>query len=170
MFSGWTVQRAFPGSGAFGGMIASCALFLFGAAVSVAAWNYEIGELRRMGPGYFPMLLGATLCLFAVLIALQDAKDRILNSKLARRTLDSGAILRFRWRALVMPLLAILLFATLLETAGFIPAVIASVAAAGCAERSNRPAQIAIIAAVTAIFTSVVFVYLLGTPMRLLVV
>ena len=152
------------------GMIAGSALILFGAAVFLAAWNYEIGELRRMGPGYFPMLLGATLCVFAALIALQGAKDRILNGNHAGRKLDSGAILRFRWRPLVMPLLAILLFATLLETAGFVPAVIASVAAAGLAERSNRPAQIAIIAVVTAIFTSVVFVYLLGIPLRLLVI
>ena len=152
------------------GMIAGSALFLFGAAVFLAAWNYEIGELRRMGPGYFPMLLGATLCIFAVLIALQGAKDRILNGKYAGRMLDSDAILRFRWRPLVMPLLAILLFATLLETAGFVPAVIASVAAAGSAEHSNGPAQIAIIAVVTAIFTSVLFVYLLGIPLRLLVI
>ena len=69
-----------------------------------------------------------------------------------------------------MPLLAILLFASLLESAGLVPAVVASVAAAGFAERSNSPFVIAVIAAVTAVFTSVVFVHLLGIPLRLFAV
>lgn len=50
------------------------------------------------------------------------------------------------------------------------PAVVASVAAAGFAERSNSPFVIAVIAAVTAVFTSVVFVHLLGIPLRLFAV
>ena len=151
-------------------MLAGPVLLLFGAAVFAAAWTYEIGELRRMGPGYFPMLLGATLCLFAALIALQDAKDRISSGRRARRTIRSGTGNRFQWRPRILPLFAILLFAMLLETAGFVPAVIAAVATAGFAERSNSSLAIAVIAAATAIFTSTVFVYLLGIPFRLFAV
>lgn len=149
---------------------ASAALFLFGAAVIFLSWSYEIGELRRMGPGYFPMLLGVTLCVFAILIAVQDAKKRKARNESPVETMQPLAVLRVRWRPLFMPLLAILLFASLLESAGLVPAVVASVTAAGFAERSNSPFVIAVIAAVTAVFTSVVFVHLLGIPLRLFAV
>ena len=148
-------------------MMASAVLFLFGAAVFILSWSYEIGQLRRMGPGFFPMLLGATLCLFALLIALQDAKERMSRNEHTRTTLLAFSDFKLRWRPLCMPLLAILLFATLLESAGLVPAVVASVAVAGFAERSNSPGVIAVIAALTAVFTSVVFVRLLGIPFRL---
>lgn len=147
--------------------MASAVLFLFGATVFFLSWSYDIGQLRRMGPGYFPMLLGATLCVFALLIALQDAKERMSRNERSRTTSLSYPVLRLRWRPLCMPLLAILVFASLLESAGLVPAVVASVAAAGYAERSNLPGVIAVIAAVTAVFTSVVFVQLLGIPFRL---
>lgn len=147
--------------------MASAILFLFGATVFALSWSYEIGQLRRMGPGYFPMLLGATLCLFALLIALQDAKERMSRKERSRTTSLSFSVLRLQWRPFCMPLLAILLIASLLESAGLVPAVVASVAAAGFAERSNSPGVIAVIAAVTAVFTSVVFVQLLGIPFRL---
>ena len=148
-------------------MMASAVLFLFGATVFLLSWSYEIGQLRRMGPGYFPMLLGATLCLFALLIAVQDAKERMSRNERSRATTLSLSVLRLRWRPLCMPLLAILIFASLLESAGLVPAVVTSVAAAGLAERGNSPGVIAVIAAVTAVFTSVVFVQLLGIPFRL---
>ncbi len=151
-------------------MMASAALFLFGATVFVASWSYEIGHLRRMGPGYFPMLLGATLCTLAVLIALQEMKKRTSRDTRASRMAPSFAVLRPDWRPLLLPLLAILLFAALLETAGLVPAVIASVLTAGFAERSNVPVVVMGIAIVTAIFISVVFVQLIGIPFRLFAV
>ena len=149
--------------------MASAALFLFGAAVFIASWSYEIGQLRRMGPGYFPMLLGATLCVLAVLIALQEMKERRTRDGSAHGMAPSLAIPWLSWRPLLLPLLAILLFAALLETVGLVPAVIASVLTAGFAERSNAPFVIVAIAILTAVFTSVVFVHLIGIPFRLLV-
>ena len=151
-------------------MKAGLPLLAFGAAVFAASWSYEIGELRRMGPGYFPMLLGAALCVFAVLIVLQDARARLAGGSEADRPASPPGHLRHLGRSAILPLAAILLFAVLLETAGLFPAVVASVAAAGFAERSNKLLTVLAIAVATAIFVSVVFVYALGIPLRLFVI
>lgn len=150
-------------------MKAGLPLFAFGAAVFAASWSYEIGELRRMGPGYFPMLLGAVLCIFAFLIVLQDARERLAGGRRAERPETPAVRLGVVWRPVVLPLAAVVLFAALLETAGLFPAVVASVAVAGFAERSNKPVTVLVIAVATAIFVSAVFVYALGIPLRLFV-
>ena len=150
-------------------MKAGIPLFLFGAVVFVASWSYEIGQLRRMGPGYFPMLLGATLCLFAVLISLQDVWKGIARDTPSEAPILPSVHPRQIWRPLLLPLFAILLFASLLNTAGLVPAVIASVTCAGLAERSNSIRSVVAIAFATAVFTALVFVYGLGVPLRLFV-
>ena len=150
-------------------MKAGLPLLAFGAAVFAASWSYEIGELRRMGPGYFPMLLGAVLCIFALLIVLQDARERLASGRRAERPETPAVRLGHVWRPVILPLAAVALFAALLETTGLFPAVVASVAAAGFAERSNRPLTVFAIAIATAGFVSAVFVYALGIPLRLFV-
>ena len=150
-------------------MKAGLPLFAFGAAVFAASWSYEIGELRRMGPGYFPMLLGAVLCVFAVLIVLQDARERRAGARQAEGPAIPAVRPGHVWRPVILPLAAIGLFAALLHSAGLVPAVVACVAAAGFAERSNKPLTVLVIAVATAIFVSAVFVYALGIPLRLFV-
>ena len=157
----------------FGGnrsdMKAGLPLFAFGAALFAASWTYEIGELRRMGPGYFPMLLGAVLCIFALLIVLEDGRKRLARARRVARPETPAVRLGEVWRPVVLPLAAVVLFAALLETAGLFPAVVACVAAAGFAETGNRLPTVLVIAIATAIFVSAVFVYALGIPLRLFV-
>lgn len=40
------------------------------AAAGWAAMHYDIGTLRRMGPGFFPLVLGTVLVLLGLVIAL----------------------------------------------------------------------------------------------------
>lgn len=153
-----------------GGWIAGAVLFVFGASVFAASWSYEIGSLRRMGPGYFPMLLGAVLCGFALLILWQDLKNATTKTPNVSAQACEPVREHGIWRPAFMPLVAILLFAVLLETAGLVPAVFACVTVAGLAEPNNSlPAVLAIAAAAT-VLVSAVFVYALGIPLRLFVV
>ena len=116
------------------------------------------------------MLLGATLCLFAVLILLQDVRKGLARNRLSEPSTPFSINLFQLWRPVLLPLFAILIFASLLNTAGLVPAVIASVTCAGLAEPSNSIRSVVAIAVATAVFTSLVFVYGLGVPLRLFVV
>lgn len=139
----------------------ACALFLIGAAVSIGAFSYEVGALRRMGPGYFPLLLGIALCLLSGLVLFEDRGSRDQSAYVS-----SHVWLR-HGRALLFPLGGILLFAALIKAAGFLPAVFACTLLAGFADRTNRPVPLVLIAVVVAIFAATVFVFGLGIPVRL---
>ena len=41
-----------------------------GGAFAVGATNYTVGEGARMGPGYFPLMLGSLLALLGLAITL----------------------------------------------------------------------------------------------------
>ncbi|TQM92203.1 MAG: tripartite tricarboxylate transporter TctB family protein [Roseinatronobacter sp.] len=59
------MQRDWPDI--FGGLL----LAILGAGAALwAAMYYDMGSLRRMGPGFFPVLLGAALFLLGLVIAL----------------------------------------------------------------------------------------------------
>ena len=54
---------------------AALLLGLFGLYVIVQGSGYEMGSLRRMGPGFFPVMIGSVLLLFAVLLVLEVSVD-----------------------------------------------------------------------------------------------
>lgn len=43
-----------------------------GIAFAVGATNYEVGSAARMGPGYFPLMLGAILALLGIAITVKS--------------------------------------------------------------------------------------------------
>lgn len=83
-------------------------LALLGLAVAgYAAAQYDFGSLRRMGPGFFPVVLGLVLAVLGALIAL---------SALGR----PGQVRPFAWRETIGILGALLLFGLLLNRIGFV--------------------------------------------------
>ncbi len=59
------MQRDWPE--VWGGLI----LAIVGIGAALYAWqNYDMGTLRQMGPGFFPVAIGAALCGFGLVIAL----------------------------------------------------------------------------------------------------
>ena len=82
-----------------------------GAAAMLIARNYPFGTALRMGPGYFPIILGALLIVFGLAILAYGLRSR---EKIARSWSLRGLI--------VLPL-SLVLFGVLMEHAGFIPAM-----------------------------------------------
>jgi len=93
--------------------------------VLYASTQYDIGSLRRMGPGFFPALLGGVLAVLGLMIALPA---------LAR----NGSPIRIAWKEALAVLMAILVFATGLERAGLVPVTLASVLIASIAAPDRR--------------------------------
>ena len=82
-----------------------------GAAFGYGATNYSIGTGGRMGPGYFPLLLGTLLAILGVVITIKG---------LLAKTPDGDKIGKWAWKPLVFIIAANLLFGVLL---GGLPSV-----------------------------------------------
>jgi hypothetical protein len=76
-----------------------------GGAFAVGATTYNIGDGARMGPGYFPLMLGILLAILGAAIMLQA---------MVVETLDGGKIGKWAWRPLIFVIGANLAFGVLL--------------------------------------------------------
>jgi hypothetical protein len=87
-------------------------LIAIGAGAMSIARNYPFGTALRMGPGYFPVVLGGLLVVFGLY--------------LAGSSMRGGGEIESPWslRALAVLPLSLVLFGLLTERAGFIAALI----------------------------------------------
>jgi hypothetical protein len=76
-----------------------------GAAFAIGATNYTVGNAARMGPGYFPLLLGSLLALGGVFVLL---------ASLRTERADGGLIGKIAWKPLFLIVGANLVFGILL--------------------------------------------------------
>jgi len=81
-----------------------------GAAFALGAREYDMGTAGRMGPGYFPLMLGIILAVIGVIVTLQSFGER-------REGEELGAI---AWKPLIFIISANLIFGLLL---GGLPSV-----------------------------------------------
>ena len=72
-----------------------------GIAFAIGAGNYSIGNGARMGPGYFPLILGVILTLLGGAITFKA---------LVVETVDGDPIGKFAWKPLFFIILANLVF------------------------------------------------------------
>jgi hypothetical protein len=143
------------------GRLTAICLFFLGCVIAVSSLSYEIGTLRRMGAGYFPMILGLALCVIAAAMFFDKAQP-LVDEKEER---EPG--IASRSRALLFPLGGILAFVSLIELAGFAPALFFGAVLAGLADPENSLIELCIIGALVTGFATLVFVYALGIPVQL---
>jgi hypothetical protein len=123
-----------------------------GVAAVVVARNYPMGTATRMGPAYFPTIVGAVLAVIG-LIAL------------VRSFLQPGEPIKgFAVRPLVLVLGATVLFAVLVRSAGLVVALIVLVMVSAFASAMFRWVPSLALAIGLAVFSVVVFVKALGLP------
>ncbi len=91
-------------------VLAGAAFALIGGAFVVGSLGYELGTPLRMGPGYFPLLVGA------ILVALGLAV--VGKGLVAGEVVDFGAI---PWRAITVIVLALVFFGFAVRQLGFVP-------------------------------------------------
>ncbi|MEO1902705.1 MAG: tripartite tricarboxylate transporter TctB family protein [Alcanivorax sp.] len=130
---------------------AALLLGLLGLYVIAQGSGYDMGSLRRMGPGFFPVMIGSVLVLFAVLLVLE-----VWHSEKEKNF----------W--IPRPILAItagfVAFAALLERAGLVPATVALVLLVSLAEKPVRPVAAVATAVGLSVLGVLVFVYGFGIP------
>lgn len=115
-----------------------------------------IGTARRMGPGYFPLLLsGLLFVLGAILMVRGLAKGP-----------DTG-IHPMPWRGLLMILGATIFFGATVRGLGLVPTTAISVLLSAYASQRMTLRLAAILSVVLTIFVLAAFHYGLGLPLRL---
>jgi len=119
------------------------------------AQDYEMGTAVRMGPGYFPNVLGSVLALVG-LIALLRSFMR-----------PGEAIGRLAWREAVLVLGATALFGMLVRGAGLALSVLVLVVISSYASRQFRLRSSVFLALGLAVFGVLVFIKGLGIPLPL---
>lgn len=126
-----------------------------GAGAMLIARAYPFGSALRMGPGFFPTLLGGILVLFGLSIMARGLRHR--------------ARIQARWslRALVMLPLSLVLFGVLMERAGFVPALVGLVFVSAAAGRQFRLVEVLVLTVVLTGLSVAIFIWGLGLPYSL---
>lgn len=131
-----------------------------GLAFAIGATNYKIGEGARMGPGYFPIMLGVILALIGVVILLTG---------LGSRRVEKGQVGRWAWRPVGYILGANLLFGLALggvpslhvPAMGLIVGIYALVLVSSLASKTFKLHKVLVLATVLSVGSYLAFIVLL---------
>ncbi len=125
----------------------------FGLAAVWIGQEYPMGTAGRMGPAYFPVVLGGLLSLIGAIA-------------LVRSFIVRGEPLeKFAVKPLVLIILAVVLFGFLVRGAGMVVAVSVLVLVSACASQRFNLVHSLLLAAGAALFCVAVFVWGLGLPL-----
>jgi uncharacterized membrane protein len=133
-------------------------LIVVGAGSVIIARNYAFGTSLRMGPGYFPSVLGGGLVLFGLYLVVVGLKR---NEKM-----EGGN--NWSLRALIVLPLSLVLFGLLMEHAGFIPALLVLIFGSAAASTEFKLVEVLLLSIGLTAFSVALFIYGLGLPYPLL--
>lgn len=133
--------------------------FVIGCLAMLVAHNYRYGSALRMGPGYYPTLLGGALVAFGILIMIKGLRS---NEKI------KGRMSVHAWRALIILPVTLVLFGLLVEQAGLIPALVVLCVGSAAAGSQFKLVESLLLTLVLTGVSVVLFVWCLGLPYPLI--
>ena len=116
-------------------------------AIIVKAFEYPMGTTSRMGPGYFPFVLGILMAVLGAAIIFESLAT------------EGGPVNKFAWRPLVFILGAVVIFGLIVKLAGMAISIIILVTVAAFGGHEIKLNEVVIAGVVLAIFSVLVFVY-----------
>jgi hypothetical protein len=121
--------------------------------VGIAALFIALASQYRMGPGYFPIMVGALLAILGAVVA-----GRAL-------AFDGPPLPSFNPRPLLVTLVAVVLFGLAIERLGLAAAILVLVMVSAFADRDVRLLPSLALAVLLIAFSVTAFVWLLGLPL-----
>ena len=121
----------------------------FGLGFVVFARQYDMGTAARMGPAFFPTMLGGLLLLLGVVVSIKG---------LTVPTND-GKVAQFHFKPLVLVLGAVVAFGLLLRPAGLLVSIAALVVISSLGGDEFRLRDVLLLTVGLAILVLVVFIY-----------
>ena len=131
-------------------------LLAIGVTAVVIARNYPFGTSLRMGPGYFPTVLGSILALFGLWFVVKAFRST--------ETIEAGGSLR----ALSVIPLSLVLFGILMNYAGFVPALMVLIFGSALATTEFNIFEVVLLTVGLTAACVAVFIWGLGLPYPLL--
>ena len=138
---------------------AGALMVLIGAVAVNEGRNYQLGTLQKMGPGYFPIMLGALLILLGVLIA---------GTASTGGNEEQEALPHTEWRGWAAIIAGPILFVLFGRYFGLLPATFACVFVAALGDRETTLKGAVILSTGVTIFGILLFSYLLKVSMPIL--
>jgi len=125
---------------------------VLGLGFVLLAQEYQMGTAQRMGPGFFPTMLGGLLAVLGLVIAIQGL----------RGSTASGQIERLHFRPLLIVLGSVVLFGALLRPAGLVIALLVLIGLSAYASHEFRLREVIPLAALLVAMVLAVFIWGLG--------
>ena len=117
-----------------------------GAFALVAGTKYTIGTAARMGPGYFPRILGILLIVLGAVLALRAFR------------LSGARVPGWKWRPTLLVLGSVVLFGALVKPVGMAISTVILIVLASAASHEFRPKEAVISGVLLAMLAVGVFV------------
>jgi hypothetical protein len=118
----------------------------FGIAALAIGSNYTLGSAARMGPGYFPRILGILLIVLGLVLALRALR------------LAGPPLPPWHWRPLLIVLGSVALFGIVVTRVGLVASTVFLIVAASAASREFRPREALVAGVVLAAVAVGIFV------------
>ncbi|GAA4525650.1 MULTISPECIES: tripartite tricarboxylate transporter TctB family protein [Nonomuraea] len=141
-------RRSFPD------VLAGGIFVLIGGAFVVGSLGYELGTPLRMGPGAFPLLVGALVAALGLAIVV---KGLVAGEMIAFGTIP--------WRAVAVITLALMFFGFTVRGLGFVPTSAVTALLTTLASKHVRPLTAVVVAAGLTVASTLIFV--VGLQLRI---
>jgi hypothetical protein len=122
------------------------------AAIAIAA-NYTLGTAARMGPGYFPRLLGMLLIVLGAILTVRSLR------------LTGPPLPGWKWRPVLVTLGSVVVFGLIVTRAGLVLSTILLIVMASAASHEFRPRE-AVISGI-ALAALAVGVFVIGLKLQI---
>ncbi|SCL23239.1 Tripartite tricarboxylate transporter TctB family protein [Micromonospora rhizosphaerae] len=141
-------RRSFPD------ILAGGIFVLIGGSFVVGSLSYALGTPLRMGPGYFPLLVGVILAALGLAI--------VIKGLIAGEVISFGPI---PWRAVGFVVLALLFFGFTVRRLGFVPTSAVTALLTTLASRQVRLLTAVAVAVALTVASALIFV--VGLQLRI---
>ena len=131
-------------------------LIATGAASIFIARGYPFGSTMRMGPGYFPSMLGGILALFGIYVMIIGLRR------------GEKITVHCSTRALIVLPFSLIAFGVLMTYAGFIPALAVLIFGSASAGRDFRFVEVLLLTVILTGLSVAIFIWGLGLPYPLI--
>jgi hypothetical protein len=117
-----------------------------GAFALIAGSKYTIGTAARMGPGYFPRILGMLLVVLGAILVIRSFK------------LVGGKVPGWKWKPTVLVLASVVVFGLIVKPVGMALSTVILIVMASAASHEFRPKESVIVGVLLAALAVGVFV------------